>query len=70
MMTLLATVAETSERTPVGFWVATPFLVLLVVVIIVSPIWPYSRDWGWTIAGIFGITLGTIAMFTAGWLVS
>ncbi len=70
MMTLLATAAESVERTPLGWWVAPPFLVLFVVVLLVSPIWPYSKNWGWTLAGIFGMTLGTIAMFTAGWIVS
>lgn len=70
MTLFLATAAQTVERTPVEWWVAAPFLVLMTVVIMVSPIWPYSKNWGWTMAGIFGMTAGTIAAFTTAWLVS
>lgn len=69
MTSLVLAVAE-AERTEVGFWVLTPLLLVLAVVVVVSPVWPWSRDWGWQIAGIFGVTVGTIAAFTAVWLAS
>lgn len=71
-MSVLLAAAVTSEatRTPIGWWVAAPALVVLGLVLVVAPIWPWTKDWGWTIAGIVGVTVATIAMFTTAWLLS
>lgn len=41
-----------------------PAVVVLVAVVLVSPIWPWSRGWGWVPAGMVGVTLATIVAFT------
>lgn len=66
---LLALVAETSA-TPVGIWIVVPTLVMLAAAIAVAPVWPWSRQWGWPMAGIFGVTALTAAMFSVAWLFS
>jgi hypothetical protein len=30
----------------------------------VMPLWPHSRGWGWNVAGMVGMTLATIVVFT------
>lgn len=56
--------------TPVGPWIVYPTLVILVVAVAAAPIWPWSRRWGWQIAGIFGVAALTAAIFTVAWLFS
>jgi uncharacterized membrane protein len=46
----------------VNRWI--PTLVVLVALVAVLPVWPHSRGWGWTVAGMVGMTLGTIVLFT------
>lgn len=71
MTTLLAAaVTGQVERQPVEWWVATPAVVVLLVVLAVAPIWPWTRGWGWTPAGIVGVTVVTIGLFTTAWLLS
>ncbi len=41
-----------------------PSLVVLVLLVLVAPVWPWSRGWGWVPAGMVGVTLGTILLFT------
>lgn len=41
-----------------------PTIVVLVAFVLAAPIWPWSRGWGWTPAGMVGVTLATILLFT------
>jgi hypothetical protein len=41
-----------------------PTVVVLGAVLLVAPFWPWSRGWGWTPAGMVGVTLGSIVLFT------
>ena len=41
-----------------------PTVLLALLVIAVMPIWPYSRGWGWPPAGILGMGLGTMVLFS------
>lgn len=58
------------SATPIGPWIIYPTLVMLVVAVAAAPVWPWSRNWGWPIAGMFGISAATAALFTVGWLFS
>ncbi|MBW3659443.1 MAG: DUF3309 family protein [Actinobacteria bacterium] len=42
-----------------------PLLVVGVVLALVLPLWPWSRGWGWTPAGMLAIVLLTAALFVA-----
>jgi hypothetical protein len=59
-----------ATRQPVEWWVAVPALVLLVFVVLVAPIWRWSRGWGWAPAGMFAVALGVVALFTGAWILS
>lgn len=50
-----------------SWWVLAPTLVIGSVALAAAPIWPYSRGWGWPLAGIFGVAAGTAALFTLAW---
>lgn len=65
-MTLLSYAQATS---PPGFawWVLAPTLVMLIVALAAAPLWPWSREWGWPLAGIFAVAAGTAALFTVAW---
>ena len=39
------------------WWVFAPSIVMLGFVVITAPIWPYSRGWGWAVAGMSGVGL-------------
>ena len=41
-----------------------PTVVVLLALLLVAPLWPWSRGWGWTPAGMVGVTLVTILLFT------
>jgi len=41
-----------------------PTVLLALLVIAVMPIWPYSRGWGWPPAGILGMGLATMVLFS------
>ncbi len=41
-----------------------PTIVVLLALLAVSPRWPWSRGWGWAPAGMVGVTLATIVLFT------
>lgn len=53
--------------TPIGPWIVYPTLVMLAATIAAAPLWPWSRNWGWTVAGVFGMTAGVAALFTVAW---
>jgi hypothetical protein len=41
-----------------------PTVLLALLVIAVMPVWPYSRGWGWPPAGILGMGLATMVLFS------
>lgn len=41
-----------------------PAAAVLVALLAVSPLWPWSRGWGWAPAGMVAVTLVTIVLFT------
>ncbi len=41
-----------------------PSIAVLVALLLAAPLWPWSRGWGWTPAGMVGVTLATIVLFT------
>lgn len=43
-------------------WV--PLIAVLAALVLVSPVWPWSRGWGWVPAGMVAVTSGTILLFT------
>lgn len=64
----LATPLLAQEVTPVGPWIVLPTLVMLAAAAAVAPVWPWSRRWGWQMAGMFGVTAATAALFSVAWL--
>jgi len=60
--------AAAAEPTPVGPWIVLPTLVMLAAAVAVAPVWPWSRQWGWPMAGMFGVTAATAALFSVAWL--
>jgi hypothetical protein len=55
---------------PIPLWVLAPSAVMLTFVVLTAPIWPYSRGWGWSIAGMSAIGLGVAVMFSLAWVLS
>lgn len=43
-------------------WV--PLVAVLLALVGVLPVWPWSRGWGYAPAGMVGMVLGTIVLFT------
>lgn len=41
-----------------------PALGVVAILVLVAPLWPWSRGWGWVPAGMVAITLATIVLFT------
>lgn len=39
-------------------------MVVVVAMVLVAPLWPWSRGWGWTPVGMVGVVLATIVVFT------
>jgi hypothetical protein len=56
--------------TPVSWWVMTPTIVIGVLFLMTLPVWPWSRGWGWTVAGMSGVAALTVIAFTVAWLFS
>ena len=52
------------------WWVFAPSLVMLGFVVLTAPIWPYSRGWGWSVAGMSGVGLFVAALFSLAWVAS
>lgn len=65
-MSLLAQAA--GEGLP--WFVFVPSLVMAGFVVLTAPIWPYSRQWGWAIAGMSGVGLFVAVLFSVAWLAS
>ena len=41
-----------------------PGIVVLVALVLVLPLWPWSRGWGYVPAAMVGVVLGSIVLFT------
>lgn len=41
-----------------------PALAVAATLLLVMPLWRWSRGWGWVPAGMVGVTLATIVLFT------
>ncbi len=41
-----------------------PAIAVLAALVLVAPVWGWSRGWGWTPAAMVGVTLATIVLFT------
>lgn len=41
-----------------------PLASVLVALVLVVPLWPWSRGWSWAPAGMVGVTTLTILLFT------
>jgi hypothetical protein len=55
---------------PIPLWVVAPSAVMLAFVVLTAPIWPYSRGWGWSVAGMAAVGLGVAIMFSLAWILS
>lgn len=42
----------------------SPAFAILVIMLLVAPIWPYARGWGWTWVGILGLGAASVVLFT------
>lgn len=40
-----------------------PAALIAVLVVLVMPLWPWSRGWGWIPAGILGMGMATLLLF-------
>jgi hypothetical protein len=67
---MTAQVLLAQQATPVSWWVLTPTVVILVLFVLTLPMWPWSRGWGWTIAGMSAIATVVVVAFTIAWLFS
>ena len=41
-----------------------PAIIIAVLMILVAPLWPWSRGWGWPPAGVLAIGLATLLLFS------
>ena len=41
-----------------------PAIIIAVLTILVAPLWPWSRGWGWPPAGVLAIGLATLLLFS------
>ena len=39
-------------------------MAVVATLVLVLPLWPWSRGWGWVPAAMVGVTLATIVLFT------
>lgn len=46
------------------FAALSPAIAVLVLMLLVAPIWPYSRGWGWTWFAMLAMGAATIVLFT------
>ena len=63
---LLAQAAESTDGVP--WYALVPGTVMLVLVVLTMPLWPWSRGWGWNIAGMSATGLFVVGLFTLTWL--
>jgi hypothetical protein len=54
-------VAEAEET---GVQNLVPIVLVAAAVLFVLPFWPWSRGWGWVPAGVLGMGLATMLLFT------
>lgn len=40
-----------------------PVITVSLLMVFVLPLWPWSRGWGYTPAGVLAVTLGTVVLF-------
>ena len=40
-----------------------PLILLALLMVAAAPLWPWSRGWGWPIAGMLAMGLATYALF-------
>ncbi len=40
-----------------------PVVLVVTVLLLVLPVWPWSRGWGWVPVGMVGMILGTVLLF-------
>jgi hypothetical protein len=52
------------------WFVVVPSVVMFALVVIAAPVWPYSRGWGWSIAGMGAVGMFVALLFTLAWVVS
>lgn len=52
------------------WFVFVPALVLLAFVVATAPVWPYSRGWGWSVAGMSAVAMAVAVLFSVAWLAS
>lgn len=57
--------ATHDEGTPVR-WL--PMIAVVIAFVLVVPVWPWSRGWSWVPAGMVGVILATILLFTYSFL--
>jgi len=43
-------------------------IAVVIAFVVVVPLWPWSRGWGWVPAGMVGVILTTILLFTYSFL--
>lgn len=43
---------------------AVPLWILGLLVVLATPLWPWSRGWGWAPAGILAVGLATMLLFS------
>lgn len=55
-------------REGLPWWVFAPSVVMLVFVVLTAPVWPWSRGWGWAVAGMSAIGLMVAVLFTLAWV--
>jgi hypothetical protein len=67
-VTLSPLLAQAAD--PIPLWVVAPSAVMLAFVVLTAPIWPYSRGWGWSVAGMAAVGLGVAIMFSLAWILS
>ena len=67
---MTAALVLAQQATPVSWWVLTPTVVILLLFVLTLPAWPWSRGWGWTIAGMSAIATLVVVAFTVAWLFS
>lgn len=65
-MTLVLAQAAAGAGLP--WWVFAPSLVMLGFVVVTAPVWPWSRGWGWAVAGMSGVGLFVALLFTLAWV--